>query len=251
MQLRAWSSRDTSRSTTVPPPAIVNWRTAPTSEPSVPTLTGPLPPKSRPFAHFAARIRDVLILVGALTVVLWVGTYDWSDDPLPAPGLSAEAPGAGQGVAPLAEPSVALHTPEGFRRFVDAVRAEFGTTEVAQATVYADYASVGVPVPGSPGRVQVRVYDGGFGSSSAALTRDAGSRGVDLAVFDVDAVLGLVAGAGRSLNVENPDQLRVMFRDVGDGPRAMVEAFGDSGQYGWLEATADGTITEQHAFAPA
>ncbi|MFD1531903.1 DUF1707 domain-containing protein [Pseudonocardia aurantiaca] len=225
---------------------------APPSGPSVPTLTGPLPPRSRPFARFAAEIRTILILIGVLTIVLAISTRDWSDDPPPppTPGISAGAAEAGPGVDPIVVSPVALHTPEGFRRFVEAVRTEFGSSEVVDAMVYADLAYVHVPVPGAPGRVRTYQYEGGFGEPLTADTREADDPLVDLAVYDVEAILGLVAGAGQSLNVENANHVNLTFRDIGDGPVVTVEALNEFGEYGRLEARADGTIIALRPFEP-
>jgi hypothetical protein len=94
------------------------------SEWLAPTLTEPVPPKWRPFARFAADIRGIFVLISVFALVLGINRPDLSDNPpLPTPGISAIA--SDPRVDPFVAPRVALHTPEGFRRFVEAVRAEF------------------------------------------------------------------------------------------------------------------------------
>ena len=72
---------------------------------------------------------------------------------------------------------------------------------------------------------------------------------MDLAAIDVDKILGLLAGAGRSLNVENPTVHYLIVRDTGTGPKIAIYATNsDTGQSGYLEAKPDGTVIGVHAY---
>ena len=151
--------------------------------------------------------------------------------------------------APIVVGPTALHTPAGLRQLIDGVRTQLGTTLVADLTVYPDYASIDVPVPDAPARAQSYYYKGGFDGPNNAGHRNPDDPLVDLAAIDVDKILGLLAGAGKSLNVENPTTHYLLVRDTGTGPEVAIYATNnDTGQSGYLEARPDGTIIGVHAY---
>ncbi len=155
----------------------------------------------------------------------------------------------GAAAPPIVLGPTALHTPAGLRKLIDGVRTELGTTLVADLTVYPDYASIDVPVPGAPARAQSYHYKGGFDGPSSAGHRDPDEPLVDLAAIDVDKILGLLAGAGQSLNVENPTVHYLIVRGTGTGPEIAIYATNnDTGQSGYLEAKPDGTVIGVHAY---
>ena len=155
----------------------------------------------------------------------------------------------GAAAPPVVLGPTALHTPAGLRKLIDGVRTELGTTLVADLTVYPDYASIDVPVPGAPARAQSYHYKGGFDGPSSAGHRDPDEPLVDLAAIDVDKILGLLAGAGQSLNVENPTVHYLIVRGTGTGPEIAIYATNnDTGQSGYLEAKPDGTVIGVHAY---
>ena len=155
----------------------------------------------------------------------------------------------GAGAAPIVLGPTALHTPAGLRTLIDGIRTELGTTLVADLTVYPDYASIDVPVPGAPARAQSYHYKGGFDGPNNAGHRDPADPLVDLAPIDVDKILGLLAGAGQSLKVENPTVHYLIVRDTGTGPEVAIYASNnDTGQSGYLEAKPDGTIIGVHPY---
>jgi hypothetical protein len=166
-------------------------------------------------------------------------------------GTPGSVQGAGVGVDPVVVGAVALQTPDGLRSFVESVRTEFGTTQVAEATVYPDYAVVYTPVPGAPARAQSSYFKGGFEAPSSAGGRDPDHPLVDLSAFDVDAILALVAGAGESLHVPNPTSCYMIIRDDGDGPSVSIHASNsDTGESGYLEAKPDGRIITVRPYEP-
>jgi hypothetical protein len=108
-----------------------------------------------------------------------------------------------------------------------------------------------MPVLDAPARAENYTYRGGFDTSGATGSRNPDHPLVDLAAIDVDEILGLLAGAGQSLNVENPTVHYLIVRDTGEGPYVGVYASNnDTGQSGYLEAKPDGTTIGVHAHEP-
>jgi hypothetical protein len=108
-----------------------------------------------------------------------------------------------------------------------------------------------MPVPGAPARAQSYHYQGGFDPSGSSGSRDPDEPLVDLAAIDVDEILGLLAGAGQSLEVEDPELHYLIVGDDGTGPRVAVYATNnDTGEAGYLEAKPDGTVIGVHADEP-
>jgi hypothetical protein len=196
--------------------------------------------------------------VGAVVVaLLFIGTgfgiAKITDGPtaIAGGGPVVNGSGTGRGADPIVVGAVALHTPEGFRTFIEGARTEFGTTTVAGATIYPDYAVVYTVAPGAPARQLSSSYKGGFESPSEAGSRDPDQPLVDLAAIDVDKILGLVAGAGESLHVTNPTTHYLIVEDDGDGPYVSVYASNsDLGESGYLKAKPDGTVMAVHAYEP-
>jgi hypothetical protein len=199
----------------------------------------PLRPRSRVVAAAAA-----LVLLGA---GFGIGRLTAQTSPAGPDGTTVVAGGAP--AARIVVGPTALHTPAGLRKLIDGVRTELGTTRVADLTVYPDYASIDVPVSGAPARAQSYYYKGGFDGPNDAGHRNPDDPLVDLAVIDVDKVLGLLAGAGQSLNVENPTMHYLLVRDTGKGPEIAIYANNnDTGQSGYLEAKPDGTVIGVHPY---
>lgn len=190
--------------------------------------------------------RGNLVAVGVVALLLVGAGFGIGrlTGPSPTPvGLDgAPVAAGGPAAAPIVVGPTSLHTPAGLRAFIDGVRAEFGTTQVADLTAYPDYASLEMPVPGAPARAQSYTYRGGF-DISTTTSREADDPLVDLAAIDVDKILGLLAGAGQSLNVENPTVQYLIVRDTGTGPEVAIHVTNnDTGRSGYLEAKPDGTI---------
>jgi uncharacterized protein DUF1707 len=164
---------------------------------------------------------------------------------------SSPVAAGGAAAAPIVVEPTALHTPAGLRTLIDGVRTELGTTLVADLTVYPGYASVVMPTPGAPARAQSYHYKGGFDGPSTAGSRDPDDPLVDLAAIDVDKILGLLAGAEESLDVDNPTVHYLIVRGTGSGPEVAVYATNnDTGESGYLKAKPDGTIIGVHPYEP-
>jgi hypothetical protein len=170
--------------------------------------------------------------------------------PTPVGPDGAPVAAAGPAAAPIVLGPTALHTPAGLRALIDGLRTEFGTTQVADLTVYPDRASIEMPVPGAPARAQSYDYRGGF-DVSHETSRDPDEPLVDLAALDVDKILGLLAGAGQSLNVPNPTVQYLIVRDPGTGPEVAIHTTdNDTGASGYIEAKPDGTIIAVRPYEP-
>jgi hypothetical protein len=197
------------------------------------------------------RGRRVAATIAALVLLgagFGMGRLTASASPPGADGTGVVA--GGVAAAPIVVEPTALHTPAGLRAFIDGVRAEFGTTQVVDLTLYPDYASLEMPVPGAPARAQSYTYRGGFDDPSDT-SRQPDMPLVDLAAIDVDKILGLLTGAGESLNVQNPTTQYLTVRDTGGGPEIAIHADNkDTGASGYLEAKPDGTILTLRPYAP-
>ncbi|TCK24984.1 DUF1707 SHOCT-like domain-containing protein [Pseudonocardia endophytica] len=208
-----------------------------------------VPPAAAPRLQPARRRRAWPVVVAAVTVpAVVVAGVAWSvaDRPV-ANGVDRPQVEA---VTPRVVGPTNVQTPEGYRAFVDAVRAELGTTVVDQATLYPDYAIVQALVPGEPRRIRMYIFRGGMDSSpTTGSTRDADDPTVDLASFDPQPMLALLAGAPQSLNVRDAS-MRYVIVDGGDGagPRLAVHASNSFGESGYLQAKPDGTVTTRFPF---
>jgi hypothetical protein len=185
-----------------------------------------------------------LVLLGA---GFGIGYASGSSSAGPSPTAVA-AGSSGDDVAPVVVAQEGLHTRAGFAALVAATRARFGATTVAEATVYPDYAVITMPAPGASGRAQTFLYRGGFEEPSNTGTRPASDPLVDLGAVQVDAVLGLVAGAGESLAVPNPTSRYLIVGQDDGSPYVSVYASNEFGESGYLKARPDGTVMAVHPF---
>jgi hypothetical protein len=186
-----------------------------------------------------------LVLLGA---GVGIG-YASGSSSAPPSASPAGAGGAADGdVAPVVVAQQGLHTRAGFTALVAAVRARFGTTAVAEAVIYPDYAVITMPAPDAPTHAQTFLYRGGFEDPSNAGTRKASDPLVDLGAVQVDPVLGLVAGAGETLAVPNPTSRYLIVGQDDGSPVVSVYASNEFSESGFLQARPDGTVTVVHAY---
>lgn len=216
----------------------------------------PLAPRGAVAEYDPGRsLRRWAVGAGVATTVLVAGVI-WAVWPATDVAPSAQGGGSsvlaeeGGGVPAIVVSPAALHTPGGLNGLIEAVRAEFGTTLVGDAVVYPDYAVLEMPVPGSPARALSYYYKGGFDEPTNASTRDPDEPLADLSELDVEAVLGLVAGAPESLAVPDPTSRYLIVRDTGGGAEVSVYASNEFGESGFLEAHADGSIIGVHPYEP-
>jgi hypothetical protein len=210
-------------------------------------LTSPMPQRiTRPAP--AGRARWVAAVVSLVLVAAGFGIGRATAPDAPQAGPAGSGSGAASGVTPRVIGLAGLHTPEGFTRLVADVRDGLGTTRVARAVVYPDYAVLTTAVPGRPGRAQTYQYRGGLDGPSDAGTRDADEPLVDLAAFEPAVVLPLLAGAPESLKVTEVTSTYLILEDDGDGPHVAVYASNEFHESGYLEARPDGSIVAVHPY---
>jgi hypothetical protein len=187
----------------------------------------------------------VVVLVLAIAGIV-VGAVRSVETIAPSPG----APPPGGEVAPRVVAPAALHTPAGLTGLIEATGAKLGTTQVARAVIYPEYAIITTAAPGAPHRALNHTYRGGFGEPTTAGTRNPAEPLVDLAAVDVPAVLELLAGAAESLNVPNPTS-RYLIVEPRDGqPTVAVYASNEFRESGYLNARPDGEVLAVHPFKP-
>jgi len=104
-------------------------------------------------------------------------------------------------------------TAAGFERFVDDYRAEFDTTEAVQVEVMEEYVSVHVPVAGGDGRWRSYYYDDDGFTPNSGGTAPEGTATVDLVDVDADRLVENQQTALETLDVEDPEVMRVVIAD--------------------------------------
>ncbi|MGE3660303.1 MAG: DUF1707 domain-containing protein [Pseudonocardia sp.] len=213
-------------------------------------LSSPMPQRiTRPAS--AGRARWVAAVVSLVLLAAGFGLGRATAPAAPQDAAAGSGPGSGSasGITPRVIGLAGLHTPEGFTRLVADIRAGLGTTRVARAVVYPDYAVITTAVPDRPGRAQTYQYRGGLDGPSEGRTRSADDPLVDLAVFDPAVVLPLLAGAPESLKVTEVTSTYLILEDDGDGPHVAVYASNEFHESGYLEARPDGSIVSVHPYA--
>ncbi|HEY5852801.1 MAG TPA: DUF1707 domain-containing protein [Aldersonia sp.] len=149
--------------------------------------------------------------------------------------------------SPIVAPPVVLDTPDGLRAFVDQYRTRFGDTMAVRVLVYPDdeYGSVTRVVEAS--RTQDYSYRGGFDKSgSPGSSRDVTP--IDLATLNVDALAGLMAGAGQTVGVPDATVSHVSLENDGSGPTMSIYAGNEFSESGYLKASFAGDIVAVYPF---
>ncbi|MDH6282956.1 DUF1707 SHOCT-like domain-containing protein [Prescottella agglutinans] len=203
-----------------------------TSTASTPTASTPPKPAQRRRAALLA----AAALVGGLLFVTLVG----------------KTPDSGRNWA-AAETSDrnALFTVAGFGQMLDDIQREFGNLVVDRITIYPDRAEIERPIEGKPGQDQSYGYRiiAGAGELTDQGTSSRSSDAIpnDLAALrqNLPRVIGLFAGADRTLRVENPTSAHVI---VGaSGPIVEMNLTNDEqGTRGYLSVGFDGVIHRIH-----
>lgn len=142
-------------------------------------------------------------------------------------------------------PPPQLFTPGGFDDLRSALRQGTGSTEVFEATIYPEYASLGVPAEPTGQRALSYFYNGELAEPSKG--RSSYER-FDLARIDPQVMLRLVQKAKRL--VEDPTSWYVIIRKPGppfdNGAWFSAYASNEFSESGYLQATLDGTIVNRY-----
>ena len=140
-----------------------------------------------------------------------------------------------------------LHHAKDFNAFVSDVKNEFGTTLVAEAVVYPDYAVVYVPVKDHPNYARSYYYDGEFDDPGTSSPRTEGEALVDLADLSGNVAEQLLAQAPEPLGVPDPDTTYLILQSWGDPAQPVFQVYA-SGEFGsgYLIAAADGHLLDAY-----
>jgi len=130
---------------------------------------------------------------------------------------------------------------EGFQALVAAIKAETGTTNVFDATMYPTYAVVQLPVDRETLRQYYYYWDGVMLKANESFGRSSTPR-VDLASVDVEAMLRLVRRARRL--VEEPTIWYVIVNAPDEFDKAVMYAYASNkySEGGYVSADADGDV---------
>ena len=146
-----------------------------------------------------------LAIMGVL-VVLGIGIGWGLYGNTPSPLNFTSDPGAKpDGVAPVVlTPPRQLQSLGGLTGLLEQMKKKFGDTEGYRLVIYPDYASLTRPDPNDNRRELNYTYRGGWGDpSTSAVDNDA--QVVDLGKFDTTAVVGVLRGAPKTLNMKPGD----------------------------------------------
>jgi len=169
----------------------------------LPTLKKPRLPSAAAGAGGSWGIR--IAIMGVL-IVLGIGIGWGLYGNTPSPLNFTSDPGAKpDGVAPVVlTPPRQLQSLGGLTGLFEQMKKKFGDTNGNRLTIYPEYASLTRPDPSDERRELNYTYRGGWGDpSSSAAGTDA--KLVDLAKFDMKAVVGVLRGAPESLNMKPGD----------------------------------------------
>ncbi len=154
-----------------------------------------------------AAIAAVLVILGM--GIGW-GLYGNTSSPLSFqtdPGAKAD------GIpATVLTPPRQLHSLGGLTGLFEQMKQKFGDTKGYDLTIYEDYASLERSDPTEPRRALRYSYRGGWDDpSETSVSSDA--RLVDLAQFDIPALVGLVRGAPETLGI-NPAEVKTTYISI-------------------------------------
>ncbi|MGW5072172.1 DUF1707 SHOCT-like domain-containing protein [Rhodococcus sp. NPDC004095] len=132
----------------------------------------------------------------------------------------------------------------GLARIVSELHDGYGDALVDGMTVFADYASIEIPVPGAPGMSRdLRFDEDGLSDSGTSPGRDRDTVPVNLDDLDVRGVGGLLLGAPQTLGVPEPDSTHLSVDDGDGNPVVSIHLSNQvSGRTGHLTAGIDGEV---------
>lgn len=194
------------------------------------------------------------IAVAAVLVLFGVG-IGWGIFSSNSPMSSSADPGAvPDGIAPNTQaPPRMLHSANGLNGLFAQARKRWGDTMGYSLTVYPDYASMERADPKDARRTMRYVYRGGWDDEPSISAISDGERLVDLAKFDVNAIVGRLRGAPQILGIEQSEvKSSYMNIEPGDDPMApdaVVISIYVSTTYekgGYLTVDSQGEILSQY-----
>ena len=184
--------------------------------------------------------RQKVIAVVVVVVVAALGIAGWL-------ALS------GANVFGLGQPK--MWTVSGLEAFVDDIDDEFGTTEVVEAYLAENFATVEVPVDGDASRTITYKYDGGFTESRKGTRPADESEGlIDLRELDAETTLALLPDAPAMVGLPDGEVSAILIMlaygpdsDVADVPEVSVHVETEFGETGSVRADLSGDVVSVDA----
>ncbi len=192
-----------------------------------------------------AVIAGALVLLGV--AVGW-GFYGNTSSPL---NFTTDPGAKSDGIpATVLTPPRQLHSLGGLNGLFEQMRQKWGDTRGYGLTVYPDYASLERADPADERRLLRYVYRGGWGDPSADPKQDRDVL-VDLAGFDVAAIVGIMRGAPETLGIAAKDVDSVYLSidpssDATAPPGAIDVTVYVSSEFGsgYVELNPDGSVKQ-------
>jgi hypothetical protein len=151
-----------------------------------------------PRAAWGIRLATAAVLLLSGIGIGW-GLYGNTSSPL---SFTADPGAKPDGVAPVVlTPPRQLMSLGGLSGLFEQMRQKFGDTMGYRLVIYPDYASLDRPDPRDERRVLSYSYRGGWDDPSAG-PRSADAVAVDLAAFDLKAIVGVLRGAPETLGIK-------------------------------------------------
>ncbi|HEY9323296.1 MAG TPA: hypothetical protein VIP50_00055 [Agromyces sp.] len=184
--------------------------------------------------------RQKVIAVVVVVVVAALGIAGWL-------ALS------GANVFGLGQPK--MWTVSGLEAFVDDIDDEFGTTEVVEAYLAENFATVEVPVDGDASRTITYKYDGGFTESRKGTRPADESEGlIDLRELDAEKTLALLPDAPAMAGLPDGEVSAILIMlaygpdsEVADVPEVSVHVETEFGETGSVRADLSGDVVSVDA----
>lgn len=146
-----------------------------------------------------AAIAGVLVLLG---IGIGWGLYGNTPSPL---NFTSDPGAKADGVDPIVlTPPRQLHSLGGLTGLFEQAKKRFGDTTGYRMVIYPEYASLDRPDPTEDRRILSYTYRGGWDDPSNTTKSD-DARLVDLAKFDMKAVVGVLRGAPETLGIKPSD----------------------------------------------
>lgn len=190
-----------------------------------------------------AAIAGVLVLFG---IAIGWGLYGNTSSPL---SFTSDPGAKSDGIpAKVLTPPRQLHSLGGLNGLMEQMRQKWGDTEGYGLTVYPDYASLERPDPSDDRRLLRYTYRGGWGDPSTSAKDDRDVL-VDLAAFDVPAIVAIMRGAPETLGLAAKDVSNIYLSidpssDSTAAPGAIDLAVYVSSEFGggYIELNPDGSV---------
>jgi hypothetical protein len=191
-----------------------------------------------------AAVAGVLVVLG---IAIGWGLYGNTPSPL---SFTSDPGAKSDGIpAVVLTPPRQLHSLGGLNGLIEQMRKKFGDTNGYRLIVYPDYVSLDRPDPQDDRRQLTYTYRGGWGDPTTSAKSD-DDRLVDVAKFDVKAVVGVLRGAPETLGMKPTDVESTYLtidpsRDPTTPDAVSIDVYvsSDFGS-GYIQLAPDGTVKQ-------